>query len=232
MFLTRLVHGANTWAKKRLPGYCAFCLSPGQTSGGWCQECFEQLPWNANGCWQCKEPLDVGGIASVQSICGHCRENPPAFTIATAELLFEGLIRDLVHDFKFNASPRAGMLLVELMMSKAPSYLGGGLLPVPMHTTRARQRGFNQLGKRVKLPVLTAECRQQLPSQRTLNRNERAKNLVGAFHINGPLPSHLTIIDDVVTTGATCQALAEAALRAGAKRVDVWAVARTPLVHN
>ncbi|QRL05227.1 ComF family protein [Vreelandella venusta] len=239
MLLTRLVHCASAWAKKGLPGYCAFCLSPQQTSSGWCQECFAQLPWNAHGCWQCKEPLAVGGEASAQPVCGHCRERPPAFTAATAELLFEEPIRALVHDFKFNASPRAGMLLVELMMSKPPSSLGEGLLPVPMHSTRARKRGFNQshwlagqLGKRVKLPVVTAECSHQLPSQRTLSRKERAKNLIGAFHINGPLPSHLTIIDDVVTTGATCQALAEEALRAGAKRVDIWAVARTPLVHN
>ncbi|WP_244208630.1 ComF family protein [Vreelandella andesensis] len=175
-----------------------------------------------------------------QRVCGHCQEQPPAFTAATAELLFDGPIRELIHDFKFNASPRAGMLLVELMMAKAPSFLGEGLLPVPMHIARARQRGFNQsqwlaeqLGKRVKLPVIRAECIKRLPSQRTLNRKERAKNLVGAFCIDkGPLPSHLTIIDDVVTTGATCQALAEEALSAGAKRVDVWTVARTPLVHN
>lgn len=198
-----------------------------------------QLPWNDSGCFRCKEPLDAGCVASVQAVCGHCREQPPAFTAATVELLFEGPIRALIHDFKFNASPRAGMLLVELMMANVPNELGSALLPVPMHTVRARKRGFNQsywlatqLGRQVELPVIKAECLKQQPSQRTLNRNERMHNLMGAFRINGPLPKHLTIIDDVVTTGATGHALAREALRAGAQRVDIWAVARTPLIHN
>ncbi len=98
-----------------------------------------------------------------------------------------------------------------------------------MHPSKARERGFNQaqwlavqLGKRLHLPVLEAECHKRLPSQRSLNRAERQRNLTGAYRVEGPLPEWVIIIDDVVTTGATGHALALASLAAGATRVDVW----------
>ncbi|NYS43769.1 ComF family protein [Halomonas zhaodongensis] len=239
MSLTRWTHMASGWFKQGLPGYCAFCLTPGQASSGWCQECFDQLPWNHHACCQCKEPLSHVSITTSHRLCDHCQVGRPAFNSMAAELLFEGPVRELIHDFKFHASPRAGMLLLELMLAKAPRCLGEGLLPVPMHVVRARERGFNQshwlseqLGKRVALPVINAECIKQLPSQHTLSRQERAKNLLGAFRMTDSVPAHLTIVDDVVTTGATVQALAEVALQAGAKRVDIWAIARTPLAHS
>ncbi len=238
MPLTRWTNKASGWFKQSLPGYCAFCLSPGQVSSGWCQECFDQLPWNLHVCCQCKEPLSHV-FANAQMLCDHCQAEKPAFSMVTAELLFEGPVRALIHDFKFHASPRAGMLLAELMLANTPRCLGEGLLPVPMHHMRARERGFNQsywlseqLAKRLALPLINAVCVKQLPAQHTLSRKERASNLVGAFRIDGPVPGHLTIIDDVVTTGATGQALATVALRAGATRVDIWAIARTPLTHS
>lgn len=237
MYLKRWTAKASGWFQSGLPGYCAFCLSPEQNSEGWCRECFEGLARNTNACSQCKEPL--GRAAHHQSRCGHCLTNPPAFTATTAELLFEGPVRALVHDFKFNASPRAGMLLVELMLSFRPESVGEALLPVPMHPSRARERGFNQahwlasqLAQRLERPVLEALCVKSLPAQRSLNRRERARNLAGAFRLQGAPPAHITIIDDVVTTGATGHALASIALQAGAQRVDIWAVARTPLEQN
>ncbi|WP_249976580.1 ComF family protein [Vreelandella olivaria] len=194
------------------------------------------LPWNTEGCLQCKEPLKDRRLPYIQRICGHCLTNPPAFKATTAELLYQDPIIELIHDFKFNFSPRAGTLLVELMLANAPIALGDVLLPVPMFRSRARARGFNQahwlanqLGQRLNLPVINAVCTRRLPSQRSLNRRQREENLLGAFQVQGPLPDHVTIVDDVVTTGATGQALAVAALSAGAKQIGIWAVARTPL---
>lgn len=158
------------------------------------------------------------------------------FHTATIELLYQGPIIALVHDFKFHASSRAGHLLVELMLAAKPQSLGDALMPVPMCMTRAKARGFNQadwlareLGRRLNVPVIHALSNKQLPSQRTLNRRQRLANMAGAFKVTHSLPAHITIIDDVVTTGATAQALALAAQRAGATRVDIWAAARTPL---
>ncbi|WP_404378065.1 ComF family protein [Vreelandella aquamarina] len=128
------------------------------------------------------------------------------------------------------------MLLVELMLSRRPTKLGNALLPVPMYPARAKERGFNQaqwlaerLGGRLGVPVIQARCVKHLPSQRSLKRRERQHNLVGAFTVEAPMPAHVTVIDDVVTTGATGHALASVLLAHGAKRVDIWAAARTPL---
>lgn len=236
--LMGLMHWArktNQWLRWGLPGYCAFCLSPEQHPSGWCSECFHQLPWNSDGCVQCKEPLNTHH-GEAKRLCGHCLTEPPAFNTITAELLYQDPIRSLVHDFKFNASPRAGMLLVELMLARPPAVAAGALLAVPMHPARARERGFNQahwlaaqLSKRMGLPMVNALCVKHLPSQRSLNRRERVRNLAGAFQIADSLPAHVIIIDDVVTTSATAQALATVARQAGAQQVDVWAAARTPL---
>ncbi len=221
--------------QEALPGYCAFCLMPAHDGVGWCRDCLAELPWNTLCCTRCGEPLRQ----PAQSLCGHCLMEPPPIKRAHVSLLYQSSIKELMHDFKFNASPRAGMLLVELMLVNKPDLLGSALLPVPMHHQRARERGFNQaywlaeqLARRTGLELLNAECHKLVASQRTLNRQERAANLRGAFSIKGPLPAHITLIDDVVTTGATTNALARVAQKAGAMHVDIWAVARTPLGNS
>jgi len=222
----------NQWLKQGLPGYCAFCLAGRSSSAGWCDECFALLPWNLHSCEQCAEPL--AGVAGKR--CSHCLTEPPSFTTTTVPLCYQDTITSLVHDFKFHGSPRAGMLLVELMLSRCPSQMASALLPVPMYPGRAKERGFNQaqwlaerLGDRLDLPVMQAHCIKRLPSQRFLNRRERQQNLAGAFMVDTEMPAHVAIIDDVVTTGATGHALATVLLEQGAKRVDIWAAARTPL---
>lgn len=236
MGLVKWLSRVDGWLCKGLPGYCAFCLSETSLESGWCGECYQLLPWNIQGCRQCKEPLGVHRLANSSYLCENCQGTPPLFSSTTAELLYQEPISELIHDFKFHASPRAGALLVELMLANVPSSIGIALLPVPMFGSRARERGFNQaqwlahqLGGRLDIPIANALCTKQLPSQRSLNRRQRMENLSGAFHVQEPLPEHVTIIDDVVTTGSTGQALAAAALNAGARRVDIWAVARTPL---
>ncbi|OJA04373.1 amidophosphoribosyltransferase [Halomonas sp. QHL1] len=169
-------------------------------------------------------------------MCGHCLIEPPAFSTTQAGLLYQEPIKQLVHDFKFQASPRAGTLLAELMLLTPPMTQGDALLSVPMTATHARARGFNQsywlaerLSRQLGVPVVTAKRVKDSASQRTLNRRQRAANLAGAFVIESPLPAHVVIVDDVVTTGSTGHALARAALDAGASRVDIWSAARTPL---
>ncbi|MNT58110.1 DNA utilization protein GntX [compost metagenome] len=113
-------------------------------------------------------------------------------------------------------------------------------MPVPLATRRLRQRGFNQaamlarwLSTRLDLPwderLLLRT--QDTSAQQVLNANERRKNLRHAFAL-APGASfkgrHLALVDDVLTTGATAQALARLLMDAGAARVDVYCLARTP----
>lgn len=231
MVLKQWLQRGGHWIKQAMPGYCAFCLASALPGRGWCATCLDELPWNVHACRQCGNP-----VANQTPLCGHCLIEQPAFSTTQAGLLYQGAIKALVHDFKFNASPRAGTLLAELMLLTPPGTLGDALLSVPMYPAHARTRGFNQshwlaeqLSQQLSMPIVTAKRVKDSPSQRTLNRHQRAANLAGAFIFESPPPAHLVIVDDVVTTGATGHAMARAALDAGAKRVDIWAAARTPL---
>ncbi|MWJ26719.1 ComF family protein [Halomonas sp. ZH2S] len=223
-----------------MPGYCEFCLTATAAGSPWCQACYRGLAWNHTACYQCAEPLGPNisvGTSSFRRRCGHCLLSAPQFDTADVPLLYQGAVGALLKAFKFQASPRAGNLLLELFLSgRKEGGLPDALLPVPLHMSRARERGFNQavwltekLAGEYRLPLIHAERLHSTQSQRAFNRRQRFKNLQGAFYLEAPLPLHVTIVDDVMTTGATVNALAAAAKQAGAERVDVWAIARTPL---
>lgn len=225
------------YLRKALPGHCAFCLGKPEGNVPWCQACFDRLPWNRRCCTRCAEPLK----ASQASLCQHCQREPPAFTAAHVPFLYQAPIRQMVHEFKFAASPRSGHLLVALFLQ---SLCGHGraewqadvLVPVPLYPRRARERGFNQadwlarqLGHHLDLPVVKATRIMDTPSQRLLGRQGRRDNLIDAFQLGLPSAARVVIVDDVVTTGSTAHALAKAAFAAGAQHVSIVAFARTPL---
>ena len=109
------------------------------------------------------------------------------------------------------------------------------LVPVPLHRRRHVLRGFNQadeicrsLARASGLPmIMNVTRRRATRPQSGLTAVERRRNLRNAFAVRGPVAGrHLLIIDDVLTTGSTCNELAGALLGAGAKRVSVLVVAR------
>ena len=113
------------------------------------------------------------------------------------------------------------------------------LVPVPLHTGRLRERGYDQaleltrpLARRLGLPLRDDLLRRAraTAAQSTLDAGQRRRNLRGAFAVRGhcALPAHVALVDDVMTTGATAHAAASALLRAGVARVDVWVCARVP----
>ena len=108
------------------------------------------------------------------------------------------------------------------------------LIPVPLHPRRLAERGFNQaeeiarfISREVGVPVVGGICRRVRPTrmQSRLSDQDRRSNVAGAFECSQS-PERPAIVDDVVTTGATADALAAALITAGADRVQVWAVAR------
>ena len=112
------------------------------------------------------------------------------------------------------------------------------LLPVPLAKRRLRERGFNQAGMlgRWLGSQLGVNCDERIlartretPAQQRLDAKARRHNLRQAFAVTRELKGkHVAIVDDVLTTGATAQAIAQALRRAGARRVDVYCLARTP----
>lgn len=221
--------------RRALPGRCAFCLAPVLDESPWCQACFAGLPWNRPACPVCAEPQPGARQAR---ICGACLRRPPSFVRARVPLRYAEEVAWLVRRFKFHASPRAGVVLLELLMAGLQEEGRGwpqALVPVPLHESRARGRGFDQaewlavrLARQLRVPLGQGRRLRDTPSQRGLDRRERRANLRGGFRVPVRLPPRVALLDDVMTTGATLEALAQACLAAGAEEVEAWAVARTP----
>lgn len=224
---------ALRWA---LPGRCGFCLATAEPARPWCLHCYAALPWNLAACPSCAEPQPAGSLAGRR--CGRCLVRPPAFKRSRVSLRYENEVAALIQRFKFQASPRAGHVLLELLeqgLSHPVLTWPQALIPVPPHPRRARERGFDQaawlarrLAIRHGLTLVSARRRQHTRSQRGLDRIERYRNLRDSFLLSTALPPRVVLLDDVMTTGATLNALAQACLAAGAREVEAWAVARTP----
>lgn len=111
------------------------------------------------------------------------------------------------------------------------------LVPIPIHWTNRMTRGYNQsqliaqyLASQVKRPVTSVLKKQiRTPAQKGLTRQQRQRNLQSSFVCKHKVEGiHIALIDDVMTTGATAEAAAQLLKQHGAKRVDIWALARTP----
>jgi len=178
-------------------------------------------------------------------MCGVCLKNPPLFETVYAPFLYKHDIKRLLIALKFNQKLTHARLLGNLMRGKLVEQFALNqrmpdvIVPVPLHPKRQRERGYNQalelvrpLAKRYKIPLnLQLVRRKTATSQQTrLSADERRRNLKGAFVVKEGcrVPHHIVIFDDVITTGATVNELTKSLKRAGAHRVDVWAIARVP----
>lgn len=221
------------------PGHCLVC---GQTCDDGCGNpsrqdlcpaCRHALPWNRSACLRCSLPLPLPAAA-----CGHCQRRPPPLTVARAAFRYEAPLDRLLPRLKFHDDLAAGRLLGGLMAEAlADAERPDALVPLPLHRRRLRSRGFDQtlelakpLARALALPLrddLLVRVRETAPQSR-LDAPARRRNLRRAFAVrNGAaVPAHVVLIDDVMTTGATLHAAADALLRAGATRVDAWVCAR------
>jgi ComF family protein len=149
----------------------------------------------------------------------------------------------MIQRFKFNGSLPEGTVLGTLLAARIASAYAAGpvpglIVPVPLHWRRLLTRGHNQsalvarvVGRTLGIPVAYRQLRRRrhTPAQSSLSRSARQRNLVGAFQVCGELPStSVALVDDVMTTGATANAIARCLRAAGADEIHVWLLARTP----
>ncbi len=238
-FLARAIAGARAAAG----GRCAVCR--GWCAGGLCDACADRFAAARPRCAGCAMPM--APIAADPALrCGRCRTAPPPWSRALAGVDYGYPWDRLLAQLKFRDRPElaeaiAAPLLARLRAEGAPAASGPRVLPVPLARGRLRERGYNQsweLARRL-AGALGLEARpdallkaRDTARQLSLPRAARGANLRGAFFVSPARAAwvrgaRIALVDDVLTTGATARAAAQALRAAGAREVELWVAART-----
>lgn len=191
-----------------------------------CDNCRNHLPIIHNPCHKC------GGDIPSGNVCTNCKSILPAFERNIVALNYTPPITTLVYKLKFeNAkylAPYLGNILVDTYMSSGLDI--DYIIPVPIHTNRLKERGYNQTELLVKsfdkvcVPYRLDVVERVIdtPHQTTLPRDKRLLNLDGAFKVvkkSDVKGKSILIVDDVYTTGATLNELARVLYKAHAKHI-------------
>lgn len=227
-----LVDGA---LRALLPTRCLLCGARGQNGLDLCPACLADLPRNDRCCARCALPLEAPA-----PLCGRCVRRAPTWDAAWAPFRYAYPLDRLETRFKFGADLAAGKLLASLWIaSHAPGEQPQAIIPVPLHRSRLRSRGYNQaleiakpLAKALRIPLLrnVLQRTRATDAQTELSALQRRRNVRGAFaaHFEDAVPRQVAVLDDVFTTGATLGECTRVLKRAGVERVDAWALARAP----
>jgi ComF family protein len=211
------------------------CVLCGRMShdGHWCAACDASLPYLiVPHCPVCALPTPTS------EVCGHCLKQPPFFKRTTALFGYSYPLDKLIQDMKYGkqltlAHAFAKKLAQRIDKNDLPDYV----VAMPLHPAKLRERGFNQsmliaatVARELKLRLLISACRRvrDTPPQSAMPWKERKKNVRNAFCCEVDLTGkRIALVDDVLTTGASLNALAESALNRGAREIAAWVIART-----
>jgi ComF family protein len=208
------------------------------TRGPVCAACWQSItPLPLPLCTICGDTLAWWRRVSIpQARCARCRRFPPIIQRAAALGAYQGALRAIIHAMKYDGRRSLAAMLGARMRVELSPLLDGVevAVPVPLHSSRRRFRGFNQaadLAAALRLPVSKAVWRRRpTPPQSDLPAAQRHRNVRGAFaptwrarRLSGRI---VVLVDDVSTTGATLQACAEVLKTCGAREVRAVTAAR------
>lgn len=223
--------------KALLPQRCALCQQRTGDDSPLCAACRQRLPGLPPAhCPRCAD-FSAAGI-----ICGRCQSTPPAFDGVISPWLYAEPVDQLVQALKYrhqlHLAPWFGRQLLTTLKARTPT-LGkiDVIVPLPLHPARMKTRGFNQaleiarpIARELGKPLLrfaASRVRDTAP-QAGLPRDERQRNMQGAFECHTDLSGQaVLVIDDVLTTGSSAHELARTLKIHGAREVWVAAAART-----
>ncbi|HWI52425.1 MAG TPA: phosphoribosyltransferase family protein [Symbiobacteriaceae bacterium] len=228
------------WPRRTLCLICeqtlAGCSEP---AGLVCDHCLGSMAFNAHEsrCANCTRPT-----YAADGLCAECAEGSP-FGVVFALGPHAGALREAIHHIKFGDRQELGAVLGRRLGGRV-SVPYDCVVPVPLHRSRLRERGYNQaavIGREIAAAAgipLHEGVLVRLRStghQAKLHRRNRLHNLQGAFGVAAATPpwagKRVLLVDDVLTTGATAAAAATELYGSGARSVDlaVLAVSTTPV---
>jgi ComF family protein len=225
------------------PEVCLLCGSKKVFQEGCriCKECLDSISFISHPfCTRCGNPFLTE--TTHDHVCGNCLNQKPSFNHVRALGRYEGALATIIHNLKYKQ--KFSMIhLLRFLLTHMPNHdiifsSYDLLIPVPLHRSRLRQRGFNQsvllgniLKKKYRLPLCTGILKRTAPTlpQVTLPVQARKLNIKNAFHvkkIQSVEGKNILLIDDVYTTGSTMNECARVLKKSGASRVDGFVVAR------
>jgi len=193
------------------------------------------------------------GFQATGELCPECAFEAPPFDRAAAYGPYTNGLRELIHLLKYEQIRPAAKVLGRMLADAAGTLEMSGdvvVIPVPLHASKLRQRGFNQseliaseavrhlrnsANAHFAMEVAAMKRRRDTPSQVGMTREARAENLRGAFGVTSRAlvrDKQVLLVDDVLTTGATVSECTRVLRRAGAQRVWVATVARAVRVTD
>ena len=227
------------------PHVCEFC--GGEEAGpaesficGKCRERRDAIRWVREPyCSKCG--LWFPGAITTGFRCGNCFDLELVFTSARSATQYSGLVKEVIHRFKYGRNewfePFLGEVLIEAALPDLKTKPVDLIVPIPLFHTKRRIRGFNQaerlaqrLAKALDVPLDSTRLERvrDTDSQARLDRDDREANVKNAFRFVGARLSgeRVLLVDDVLTTGLTASACSVELLENGAGEVRVWTVAR------
>lgn len=202
---------------------------------GLCNKCLNTLPFNNKHiCYKCGDSISGRG-----SYCLNCKDTQKEFEFARAPFIYEDKIRSLIYKLKYSSGQYLAPYISYLLLDEyiRQDWQVDYVIPVPLHKSRQRKRGFNQaelIGCKFESILAIKILKDNLirsvatPTQTKLTRKERKANLDKAFKVVDKKTiknKNILLIDDVYTTGATAEECSKTLKKAGVKNVYVLTLA-------
>ena len=243
-FIRQVIYSATALLDPK----CQLCSEACTYRSALCSACLMQLPHMPQCCPVCALPTPHGNH------CGDCLRKPKPYQRTRCALLYENPVSYLMHSFKNHSQWDIGRMFCEqwlnqhqhqhqqningdLVTKPATPVTQAIIVPVPSHPKHSAKRGYTpsivlaqHLSRSLNIPMQYAlKANREPKQQKTLCRKQRLQNLHNVFEAPYPIPQTIILVDDVVTSCATAIAASHALQKAGAKNIEVWAIARTPL---
>jgi len=224
-----------------LKSNCVLCNDQIEEKVSLCQACRDDLPRIECACKMCALPMEAN---TNSQFCGQCLSQKTYVDYTESLFFYDNPIDYLISQMKFQQQLSVVAVLADLLKEHIETGVSKHgfpdvILPMPLHKIRLTKRGFNQsleiikpLAKAKDIPIELnlVERSKATQSQTNLNRKQRKKNVSGCFSlITKPNYSHIVIVDDVITTGASVNELAKLLKKSGVDKVGVWSIARAEL---
>lgn len=240
----------NTWLESLItfiyPAKCRCCEMPMGVGGVHyiCDTCWEKIeflstPW----CGICGTPLN-SSASNNNDVCADCRKQPPWYGKRRAIAFYEPTVRGAIHLFKYEKKRILAKHLNQLIQAHLPTDFFAAdydfLIPIPLHTRRQRDRGFNQseqiaqsIAELWHVPVrmdILFRIKDTAPQSSMNSREERIENIADAFEVRSIetiTNQRILLVDDIYTTGTTVDEASRVLLTGNPTEVDILTLART-----